>query len=119
MTNCPSAAILRLIGTEAVGEATLRVWRDMSKMSRLPEDPRGCEVPPHRTRLTPARTPPSTSRSGHRAPVGRAERAWFTCLGTGSKTSCRRESVSENALVDPSREGALVERSAGVVAGTA
>ncbi len=87
MTNCPPETILRMIGTDAVGEATFAGLESTRRaVSRLPEGAGS------RDEGRPASDPP---RAGQGAPaelpgldiereLDRGGRAWFTSPGTRS-----------------------------------
>ena len=105
MTNCPSEAILRLIGTEAVGEATFA--RLEGHVEQCPDCQNVLEAAisavPHPTRLTPARNaPPKLPGLVIERPLGRGGAsvvylAWEPDL----KRHVAVKVFPTNALVDP------------------
>ena len=106
MTNCPSEAILRSIGTEAVGEATFAACGGACRaMSGLPECPRSRDQCRSATRPTSRRLAMRCRNfpvSSSNARSAGAERAWFTSPGNPSlKRHVAVKLFPRNSLVDP------------------
>ena len=84
MINCPSDATLRLIGTEAIGDATFA--RMEGHVEQCPDCQKILEAAtkavPQATHTAPARnSPPTLPGLVIERELGRGERAWFTSPG--------------------------------------
>ena len=122
MTNCPSEATLRSIGTEAVGEATfagleghVEQCRDCQRVLEA-----AMKAVPHANHPAPARnTPPTLPGLVIERELGRGGTSVVYLAGTRVESPRRRQAVSEKLAGRSSHTRALARGSACTLAGAA